>query len=203
MVKEGFRAQRYLGLIPKSEDSLLPDMAALSIAAASTDLPPPYPFDNEPIFISIDVEAWERNQRMVTEVGVATLDTRDLKDIAPGRVGEAWHKRVRARHFRIIEYKNYVNHEFVQGCPGEFEFGESEFVGKDSIGGVLASCFKHPFSGKQYTAQDDDFPALGASASSAPPEIRNIVLVGHDLSQDINYCHQVYPQLHACRTMQR
>lgn len=72
-----------------------------------------------------------------------------------------------------------VNHQFVSGCPGAFEFGESEFVPKNQLGPVLASCFKYPFS------QEEDL------VKGTADEERNIVLVGHDLGQDINYCHQL------------
>ena len=113
---------------------------------------------------------------MITEVGISTLDTRDLKGHAPGKAGKDWQHFIRARHFRVAEYKNYVNAEFVSGCPDRFEFGESEFIGKDLIAQKVASCFKHPFSGP---------------GSTESQEKRKVVLVGHDTSQDINYLRQI------------
>lgn len=133
MVKELGRAQKYLGLLPKEEESLLPDIASLSISALDPDKPAPYPFENEPIFIAIDVEAFERPPNQITEVGVATLDTRNLKDVSPGKHGEGWQGAIRARHFRIAEYKHLINKDFVEGCPEQFEFGKSEVIGRDNI----------------------------------------------------------------------
>lgn len=177
MAKQTLRAQRYLGLLPKKDDSLDASMAVMGVQAIDPSIPPPFPFDQEPIIISIDCEAWENPPYPVTEVGVATLDTRDLKGIAPGRVGEDWQKRIRGRHFRIMEYMDLKNCLFVEGCPERFEFGKSECVSKVSIGQVLANCFKEPYS--------------GPLASTITGEPRNLIILGHDISQDVNYLTQI------------
>lgn len=134
MVQELVRAQKYLGLLPTDEQNAMPDIASLSIDPLDPTKPAPNEFANEPIFIAIDVEAFEREPKPVTEIGVATLDTRDLKDVAPGTNGEGWQGAIRARHFRIAEYKHLVNKDFVEGCPEHFEFGKSEMIGRDKIG---------------------------------------------------------------------
>lgn len=134
MAKELARAQKYLGLLAADEENVLSEMADLSISALDPTNPAPHAFVSEPIFIAIDVEAYEREPKQVTEVGVATLDTRDLKGVAPGTNGEGWQGAIRARHFRIAEYKHLVNKDFVEGCPEHFEFGNSEVIGSDKIG---------------------------------------------------------------------
>lgn len=193
MVRQSLRGQRYLGLHPKNDtDSLLPDITSLTVSAVDHNQPPPYPFDGEPIFISIDCEAWEEPPRMVTEVGLATLDTRDLRGVPPGENGQNWHRFIRGRHLRVIDYKECVNHKFVQGCPNNFEFGKTEWVGKDSLGSVLATCFKEPYS--KPATKDDDCPAMGADPKdddSTLPEARNLILVGHDVMQDVEYLDKV------------
>lgn len=192
VVKQSFRGQSYLGLYPKRDEGYLPDLGSTTLNAIDTTQPVPYAFDQEPIFIAIDVEAYEKPPRMVTEIGVATLDTRDLKGIAPGEVGKDWHKFIRGRHFRVLEYKHLRNYEYVKGCPDAFEFGDSEFIPKASIGGFLASCFREPYSRPE--SKEDDFPPLGSTPrpnTNAEAEKRNIIIVGHDLAQDVNYCRQV------------
>ena len=182
MTKQVLRAQRYMGLLPKKDEDLIAGMGNLTLSSINSEDPPPFPQDMDVIFISIDVEAYERPPGPITEVGVATLDTRDLLGEAPGKVGENWHKHIRARHFRILEYKHLRNSEFVQGCPDDFEFGTSEFVGKDNIASTLSSCFHHPFSN---TLTPSEAQTLNHD------ERRNITLLGHDISQDISYLHRL------------
>ena len=178
MVRMSLRVQRYLGLMTKAEDSLMPNISTLSITPVDVTKACAHGFDSDVIFIAIDCEAYERSPRVITEVGVATLDTRDLHGMAPGtETGTAWQQYIRARHFRIAEYKNYTNSEFVSGCPDRFEFGKSEFVGKDLISKKLAECFKQPYS--------------GSAGSSMSEERRTIVFVGHNVSQDISYLRQI------------
>jgi hypothetical protein len=85
--------------------------------------PTPFEPEGEVVFVCIDVEAVERNQNLITEIGVATLDTKDIAHLAPGEKGKNWMKMIRPRHFRINEQKHHINHEFVVGCPDKFEFG--------------------------------------------------------------------------------
>ena len=138
MTKELLRAQKYLGLLPAAEESVLPDIANLTISAVDDTKPAPHPFSQEPIFIAFDVEAYERPPKQITEVGIATLDTRDLKDVPPEKYGKTWQGAIRARHFRIAEYKHLINKDFVIGCPQSFEFGTSEFVGMDKIASTVS-----------------------------------------------------------------
>ncbi|OQO03301.1 hypothetical protein B0A48_11557 [Cryoendolithus antarcticus] len=155
------KAKQFLGLAKSPDDaatkSLVPDV----------------------IFIAIDVEAWEQNHAYITEVGVATLDTRDLKAVDAGMNGKNWHSYIRGRHFRTKEYMNpsYTNNRHVQGCPNAFRFGRSEVVSKKDIPSVLTSCFHHPFS--------------SGSTDFDKDEVRQIVLLGHDTKTDIDYCHQM------------
>jgi hypothetical protein len=206
MGKQLLQGQKYLGLIPSSPQAISPDnktphtadadqpagplsgeLKALSLGNTTphtidVDQLAAYPCDSDVIIISIDVEAYERAPGIITEVGVSTLDTRDLKGTAPGKAGENWQQFVRARHFRVLEYKSYVNKDFVAGCPDNFDFGTSEWVSVKSLPSVLTQCFHEPFSkpsGNHVPAPED------------PNNMRNIVLLGHDVEQDIQYCHKI------------
>lgn len=108
-------------------------------------------------------------------------------------MGERWHEFIRARHLRIAEYKTYKNQRYVRGCPDRFEFGDSEFISKDKIADVLASCFKEPFSGSPQIFAESEFPPLQTTSSALPakPDHRKIIIVGHDLRQDVAYCEKV------------
>ncbi|KAF2455919.1 hypothetical protein BDY21DRAFT_63760 [Lineolata rhizophorae] len=162
MGKQLKRAQRYLGLRPSKTD--IPDSLDRSVPTSSTYaldqhgsigpfIPPldtsataPYPFDSNVVIVSVDVEAYERSHSIITEVGIATLDTADLVGVSPGPKGDNWVTRMRARHFRIQEYAHLKNGEYVAGCPEKFDFGQSEFVNKAEANAAVASCFREPFS---------------------------------------------------------
>ena len=145
--------------------------------------PNPYPFDQNVVFVCVDVEAFERNHRLITEIGISTLDTNDLLNLAPGENGTTWMKKINSRHFRIQENRHLVNKDFIVGCPDRFEkaFGESEFISIKEAPQVVGSCFKPPFSSR------------GAGVETADTETpkRNIILVGHDTKTDIQYLREV------------
>ncbi|KAK5110068.1 hypothetical protein LTR62_006313 [Meristemomyces frigidus] len=185
MGKQVLRAQRRVGLMKRNEGSELEDsMARLNIAQYDPSKAVPFSLEDDPIIIAIDVEAYERSSKIITEVGVATLDTRDLRDIPPGTFGDdcSWFKYIRGRHFRIAEHKHLRNHEFLQGCPDAFEFGKSEFVAETDMPSTLNSCFHEPFSKPDCTT---------SAQSTGTQETRNLILLGHDLLQDIQYLRQL------------
>lgn len=157
------RAQRYLGLRPSREQIPVPDpdmtweeqqafikenekKAGVVLDPLDITRPTPYLFEKEPIIISIDIESFERNHSLVTEIGISTLDTLDLVDTAPGEGGSEWMKHIRSRHFRIKGREHLVNKDFVTGHPEDFQFGESEFVTVEAAGKAIDDCFVYPFS---------------------------------------------------------
>jgi hypothetical protein len=75
------------------------------------------------VFICIDVEALERKPFPVSEIGIAIVDTRDLKGVSPGPAGRDWWPLIKAFHLRVKEYSGLRNYQFVQGCPNKFGFG--------------------------------------------------------------------------------
>jgi len=140
------RVQRYLGLREASHEDRMAAIrkslensglgwgdyeAAVKAAGAmlqpSADFDPerlaPYDQEGSVVFISVDVEAYERPPGQITEIGIATLDTEDIKNLIPGKGGAEWLNKIRTRHFRIEEHKHLNNTEFVSGCADRFEFG--------------------------------------------------------------------------------
>lgn len=170
---------RYLGLDKIANDPSLQDTNAKTPTSNS--------FRDNVVFISIDVEAYERSRRTVTEIGISTLDTDDLVDLTPGKGGVEWIKRMRSRHFRIKESSHLVNHEFVKGCADKFEkrFGTSEWISIKDAPQVVASCFKYPFSVLVHSGNSTKINQREAAVK------RNIVLVGHDVRADIDYLRSI------------
>ena len=88
------RTQRYLGMKPLLTDPVTEvlDWRALEEASKKhqEDLaksrqvidmkkPIPFAFEQEVVFIAIDVEWYERSNKTITEIGISTLDTADLR----------------------------------------------------------------------------------------------------------------------------
>lgn len=153
-------------------------------------LPVEHPFNKSVLFVCVDVESYEKDHSKITEVGVATLDTRHLIGVAPGVDGKHWRTKINARHFRIREYQHLTNSQFVSGCPDRFEFGTSEFIDLDEAAKYVEACCK-PSS-----------DAAGGGVSLLDPEEqRNIVFLGHDTNTDVEYLRQLGFDVHALPNM--
>ncbi|KAF2443453.1 hypothetical protein P171DRAFT_362217 [Karstenula rhodostoma CBS 690.94] len=170
------RAQRYLGLRPSTLDGTSPT----AISAVDVTRSAPFPYDRSVIFICVDVEAYEKDHSKITEVGIATLDTRDLMHVAPGKDGEAWRSLIKARHFRVKEYAHLVNNEYVAGCPSSFFFGKSDFVPLKDLLTSVAACF---------TPSSCADP--GRKLNGGDSDQRNLILLGHDTLTDVKYLQDI------------
>lgn len=135
------------------------------------------------VFVAIDIEVHERAHSQITEIGIATLDTRDIAHLAPSENGLSWHSKIRARHFRIEEYAHHVNHEYVRGCPDRFEFGTSEFIPLREAKSKITECFRPPFATARNAGEVSNTEPTGAA--------RNTVLVGHDIKADLSYLRRL------------
>lgn len=157
------RCQRYLGLRPRTRRVRDPDPALswfeqedfrvrqlkearIILDPLDVNSPAAYPFDQQPVLISFDVEAYERAHNLITEIGVSTLDTLDLVGIPPGTGGINWMNQIRSRHFRIIGREHLRNKDFCPGNPDAFQFGKSEFIDLSEAAEQVDGCFKWPFS---------------------------------------------------------
>lgn len=174
------RTQNYLGLNKYSRDGLrtgLEGLTALgrpwnenqdeelsSNTCVKTDVAEP-----PVVFVAVDVEAFEHNQSIITEVGVSVLDTSGLEKCPPGVNGKMWASKIKSYHFGIEEYRHLVNGHFVNGCPDNFHFGETAWMPKSHITNVLRPLFEQPTS------------------TSSVPNMRNTVFVAHNAGGDIKY----------------
>jgi hypothetical protein len=149
----------------------------------------PFPFLHSPVIIAIDIEANERPglKRDVTEIGIAILDTNDLHCVAPGLGGEEWFKYIHGHHFRIKEYTHIVNY-YSRGCPDKFEFGSSEFVAEADAAAAVKDCISKSLL-KPANANAGTLTLLSTDTASMAE--RNVVIVGHDPGQDIEWLKQI------------
>lgn len=71
------------------------------------------------VFVSIDVEQWERNTHLVTEIGIAVY--RPSPTILP---------EIRVSHFIVSEYLSLLNGRFVEDNKSNFAYGKSLTLSK-------------------------------------------------------------------------
>ncbi len=112
------RVQRYLGLRGRATGKDQPTVIDLSRLLSQ-------PPESAVLFVAIDVEAWEQDQNLITEVGIAMLDTIDILGTAPGDSGQNWFSLIRARHIRVKENIWAENSRYVHGCADRFSFGSA------------------------------------------------------------------------------
>ena len=112
------RVQRYLGLRGRAADEAAVKLDNLDFAQPMVRKP-----ENSVLFVAIDLEAWEQDHGLITEVGIAMLDTAHLTGIAPGENGQNWLQLIEARHIRVKENMWATNSRYVHGCADCFDFG--------------------------------------------------------------------------------
>lgn len=132
------------------------------------------------VLICIDCEAFERDQRKVTELGVAVLDTRDLRGVTSGENGEEWVAKMKYAHFRPAEYARLVNRKFVKGCEDRFAFGDSTWIRLADAKTVLERIFQAPERLGEVANFASEFGKKGGKG-------RNVVFVAHGISNDDAY----------------
>jgi len=103
--------------------------------------------------------------------------------VAPGQHGVKWRPVIRSRHFRIREYAHLRNTEYVEGDPAAFckEFGKSEFITLAEAPAAIATCFRPPYSAPGLPILNNVDKSLSSDSK------RTLVLVGHDITNDIRY----------------
>jgi hypothetical protein len=101
------------------------------------------------VFVALYIKyaSWAtgKAQDAVTEVGISTLDMRDICSIHPSISGVTWISSVRSRHIRISEWRTLfstaTSHGLPLSCAKDFEFGKTESVNETSLKDKLWSAF--------------------------------------------------------------
>ncbi|KAM0714656.1 hypothetical protein Q7P37_009954 [Cladosporium fusiforme] len=149
----------------------------IDLVKAFSDSYPKHQDKPDVVFVCLDCEAFERDQKKVTEVGVAILDTRNLRDIDLFTSSVAIMEHIKAAHYRPVEYSKFVNKRFVHGCPDAFGFGTSTWVRLPDVAPILHRVFQDP-------------PSLSDAARfqvQTPTTQRNVIVIGHGLGNDDKY----------------
>lgn len=113
------RVQRYMGLREKASPDTQKDSPTV---ADGPEVPISEP-EGSIIFVSIDIEAYEFSQDLITEVGLAIFDTLDIQGQQPGANGSEWFPLIQGYHLRVKENSWADNKVYVKGCANKFDFG--------------------------------------------------------------------------------
>ncbi|KAK3708424.1 hypothetical protein LTR37_011520 [Vermiconidia calcicola] len=133
------------------------------------------------VFVCIDCEAFEHDHSKITEIGVAILDTRDIKGIALADGATTWIEKMKYAHYRPIEYAQCLNRRFVKGCEDRFNFGTTSWIKLLDAGRVLHRIFLDPTN--IHRAADFEMEALDQE--------RNIIFAAHGLRNDRAFLNEL------------
>ncbi|GAM90107.1 hypothetical protein ANO11243_081470 [Dothideomycetidae sp. 11243] len=92
--------------------------------------PPQFQPKHEPIFCCINVERDCKPNRNFHEVGCAILDTRKVKDVAPGDRCQNWFRYIQTEHVRITDNWHSGRSHHPHWCrpnPDCFAFGKTKY----------------------------------------------------------------------------
>ncbi|KAL1911262.1 hypothetical protein Sste5344_003066 [Sporothrix stenoceras] len=108
------RVQRYMGIREKIDAVPYRDNAPRYIMQSiDYSLVPPFIQEDHVIFVAMDIESYEFNHGLITELGFAILDTRKLAGQPPGPGCENWLSLIEGRHLRTTEYLTMVNRDML------------------------------------------------------------------------------------------
>jgi hypothetical protein len=102
------------------------------------------------VFVSVDTEFGKflpkdhPCHRKILEFGLCTLDTRDIRGLAPGSNGSNWLEQIRAKHYRPSDtigiQSDAKDVRGVSLCvPEHFEFGESTVIDRDDLAAAVTN----------------------------------------------------------------
>ncbi|KAL5888665.1 hypothetical protein ACKVWC_003924 [Pyricularia oryzae] len=161
------RVQRYLGLRQGKQQSVVQELQNLTLGNSQAKLPPNIKF------ACVDVETYELNHNIVTEIGIAEIDTSSLRGIPAGDKTQNWFSMIKSHHYVVKENAWATNGQHVANNQQNFSFGQSQLVSRANIVQQVASHIGMP--------------------SPSRPGYRDacVVLVGHDIMADVEHLEKV------------
>ncbi|KAF2873899.1 hypothetical protein BDV95DRAFT_617582 [Massariosphaeria phaeospora] len=146
------------------------------------------------VFVSLDVESGgflpkeHACHRKLLEVGLSTLDTREIRDIVPGENGAAWVSKMRATHYLMsdsvgIESNRLDSRKRRLMAGDKFEFGNTTVIDRDGLADALANDL-------QILDPQAMEEGLYGDGDGKEPIYRRIIFVVQDWSQEERYLRE-------------
>jgi hypothetical protein len=114
-------------------------------------------------------------------IGISILDSRLIKGVDPGNDGKPWFDLMKHVHLRPIEYRQYVNKNFIKGCPDAFNFGTTDMIKLEDAGRIMTRIFSDPTRIHEACDFNNDIDDVEPT----------IMLIGHALSNDTEYMRRL------------
>lgn len=93
------------------------------------------------IVVAIDTEWWTRDPTKLTELGIATWDSRVMRGVSLGPYGENLMKNIWFYHHRNIPNTHLLNLRYAKGDPSSNRFGRTAFLTPKELNTALFDCF--------------------------------------------------------------
>ncbi|KAF2491826.1 hypothetical protein BU16DRAFT_441691, partial [Lophium mytilinum] len=119
----------------------------------------------------IDVDWYTKEPHDMIEIGLAVLDTRDVRGVEPGRNAENWMRKVYFYHFRIKDHGHLDNP--LADSEG-FDWGNTVWLSKAEAKEALTQCFS-------WLVEDTESTDLNHGKNV---KLRPILFLGHALRND-------------------
>ncbi|KAL4978189.1 hypothetical protein BDW66DRAFT_22062 [Aspergillus desertorum] len=122
----------------------------------------------------------ERCYSQVTEIGISTLDTRDLTGVAPGTDGEEWKSR-KVLPTASKRIQKSCPQPVVRGYPANFESGIGEWVASEDLRNAVQACFGFPSFFNGATRNPARLCSLGTTLTPlySISELANVHILGN------------------------
>ncbi|KAF2493780.1 hypothetical protein BU16DRAFT_540337 [Lophium mytilinum] len=148
------------------------------------------------VFVSIDIESasWlpksHAKQGCITEIGVAVLDTRAIRETDPGPGGSNWLQFITAKHYQTRETARLSTRKLDRhGAPlwagDKFEFGRSIQMPKHDLKDTIVNDLRIP--DEERSVEDG---AESSSMTSSCSRYRDVVLVTHAWENEDAYLRE-------------
>ena len=138
----------------------------------------PFRCSLDAIILSMDIESGSREHKIVTEIGVSTLDTRHIKDCSTDAGLYEWLSTLQCTHLRIEEGgKKIARITDKKGTAlwagRKFNFGRSTWIRLSEAPHALKDVFCVPDN--------------SSSSASEPVKYRNVIVIGHAWDNEDKY----------------
>ncbi|CAK9441436.1 uncharacterized protein LODBEIA_P53040 [Lodderomyces beijingensis] len=152
-------------------------------------------FTRSAILFSLDVEAWERDANVVTEIGLAIYDpTRGLSRGLHGAVFEIT-PTIKQLHIRIKEHCDLTNGAYVPNHVDKFNGGTTLLLSKYEAAVFLQSMIDYFFD------EEEKEEGEAVDVNCKNKRHKNTYLVGHDIQGDVKWLSNMgieFPAKYSC-----